>query len=111
MKLSFDAIIAPAKLTQYLLILRKRNDKSQWLAQAGYTLENWQILENNLRSQILPLEATPTESSRYGQIYEIRGELTGPNGKTLAVHTIWMMEATTGQTKFITLYPDKDKQR
>lgn len=111
MKLPADAIIAPAKLNQYLLVQRKRSDKSAWLAQAGYTLDNWQTLVQDLRSQVLRLEATPTDKSVYGQMYEIKGPLTGPNGKTLVVHTVWMTEAATGKTKFITLYPDKGKRR
>jgi hypothetical protein len=85
MKLPENTLIAHEKLTQYLLALRKRNDKSQWLAQTGYTIENWQLLENDLRTQLLPLDATPTESTKYGQMYEIRGKLTGPNGRSLLV--------------------------
>ena len=107
MKLPDNILIAPEKLTQYLLVEKKRNDKSKWLAQAGYTLENWQELENDLRLQILPGEATSTESTPYGQKYEIKGKLTGPNGKTLGVITVWMTEVVSGVTKFITMYPDK----
>ncbi|MGR3173037.1 MAG: DUF6883 domain-containing protein [Candidatus Scalindua sp.] len=99
--------IAPEKLKRYLLVLRKRNDKSQWLSQAGYNLENLHTLEKDLRSQLLSLDATPTESTKYGQMYEIRGNLTGPNGKTLMVYTIWVIETATGVTKLITMYPDK----
>ena len=111
MKLPADTIIASAKITQYLLVQRKRNDKSTWLAQAGYSLDNWQTLANDLRRQILPLEAMLTDKSVYGQMYEIKGQLTGPNGKILAVHTVWMTEAATGETKFITLYPAKGRRR
>jgi hypothetical protein len=107
MKLPDDTVIAPEKLTQYLLVSKKRNDKSKWLAQGGYTLENWTELENDLRVQILSLEATATENTPYGQKYEIRGHLTAPTGRTLAVVTIWMTESATGVTKFITMYPDK----
>lgn len=107
MKLPDDTLIAQEKLTQYLLTLRKRNDKSQWLAQAGYTLENWQVLEKDLRNQILSVDATPTENTEYGQMYEIKRKLIGPNGKNLPVCTIWMTETATGNTKFITMYPDK----
>ena len=107
MKLSSNTLIAPEKLTQYLLIPRRRNDKSRWLAQAGYTIKNWQLLEKDLRKQILSLIAIPTEYTRYGQMYEIKGNLTGPNGKILTVCTIWMTETATGDTKFITMYPAK----
>lgn len=108
MKLSPDAIIAPAKLTQYLLKLLPQDDKSKFLAQAGYTQENWQQLEQDLREQILPLDAVFTEQTRFGTHYQIRGTLTGVNQVVLPVVTIWMMEKATGQTKFITLFPDKE---
>jgi hypothetical protein len=112
MKLHADTIIAPAKLTHYLLIFRPVDDKSKFLARAGYSLENWQQLESDIRSQILPLEAMPSdEVNRFGDMYEIRGSLTGPNGWSLRVITIWMIEYATGQTKFITLYPNKEDDR
>jgi hypothetical protein len=40
-------------------------------------------------------------------MYEIKGNLTGPTGRTLAVVTVWMTEIATGVTKFITMYADK----
>ncbi|MCI0399010.1 MAG: hypothetical protein L0332_24710 [Chloroflexi bacterium] len=107
MKLPIDATIAPAKLNQYLLVPKKRNDKSRWLAGAGYTLKNWTVLENDLRQQILSQEAVLVEVTSFGETYEISSELTGPNGKTLAIRTIWLQESDTGQTKFVTLFPDK----
>jgi len=107
MKLPLDSLIAHEKLTDYLLKPKKRNDKSKWLAQAGYTLENWQLLENDLRTQVLSLDATLIDKTRYGQMYEIRGKLIGPNGQALLVCTIWITEFTSGIAKFITMFPDK----
>ena len=109
MELSRDAVIAPAKLTKYLLNWREMDDKSKFLAQAGYGQENWQQLEADLRNQILPLEAMQSkEVNRFGDVYEIRGVLNGVNGVNLSVVTIWMIEYETKQTKFITLYPEKE---
>jgi hypothetical protein len=58
----------------------------------------------------------PKEIADYLQIhyftvrmYEIKGKLTGPNGKSLTVCTIWMTENETGNTKFITMYPNKGR--
>ncbi len=79
----------------------------QWLSKAGYTHDNWQILEKDLREQILTLGATPVEKTKYGQVFEINGEIVGPNGKSLSVTTIWMTENENNITKFITMYPDK----
>lgn len=106
MKLPENTLIAREKLTNYLLVWRKRNDKSEWLARAGYTRENWQILESDLRNQILSKNAIPAERTEFGQMYEIRGRLVGPNGKSLSVLSFWMTDNETGNTKFITMYPD-----
>jgi len=53
MKLSPEAIIAKPKLNGYLLKLLPQDDKSQYLQQAGFTLENWQDLEKALRGKTL----------------------------------------------------------
>ncbi len=101
--LDLNATIARAKLTNYLLVRLPQDDKSQFLEQAGYTLENWQQLEKDLRQQILTLDAVPTTITEYGQKYEIVGNLTGVNGKILSIKTIWIVTPT--ETKFVTLFP------
>ena len=107
MRLPKDALISDEKLVKYLLVLKKRNDKSKWLERAGYTLETWPILKADLRNQVLPGNASLIETTDYGIMYEIRSRLTGPNGRTLPVCTVWMVEKVTGIAKFITMYPDR----
>lgn len=107
MKLPADAVIAEDKLTRYLLLPHARGDKSAFLAGAGYTLGHADQLLRDLRTQILPLEAESLESTKFGQYYQVRGILTGPNGTALPVRTIWMTEHLSGATKFVTLIPDK----
>ena len=98
-----NAIIPTAKLVEYLLIPLKKDDKSKFLARAGYTLQNWQQLADDLRSQLLPLPALPTVITPYGQKYIIVGELTGPNRVVLTVKTIWIIN--DDETRFVTLFP------
>jgi len=107
MKLPPDSIIAREKIERYLLVPQSRGDKSAFLALAGYTLDNPENLLTDLREQILPLDAAPLETKVFGQYFEIRGNLTGPNGVKLAIRTIWMTEHLSGETKFVTLIPDK----
>ena len=107
MKLPATAIIAREKITRYLLVPHARGDKSAFLRAAGYTLDNAYRLLDDLRSQILPLNAVPLENGKFGQYYEIRGTLSGPNGVVRAVRTIWITEHLSGITKFVTLTPDK----
>ena len=107
MRLPGDALVAREKLTEYLLRWRPEDDKSAFLAQAGYTLENADRLMADIREQLMPLEAELIENTDYGAKFSLAGVLTGPNGQPLRVVSIWMTEAATGQTKFITLYPDR----
>jgi hypothetical protein len=107
MKLPSDTIIAPEKLSRYLLVRQARADKSLFLAQAGYGLANADTLLADLRLQILPLAAELAEINQFGDFYEIRGRLIGPNGTTLRVLTIWLADRLSGRTKFVTLLPDK----
>ena len=107
MRLPMDTSIAREKLTEYLLRWRPEDDKSAFLARAGYTLENPDKLMVDIRDQLMSIEAEVNEKTEYGPKYTIRGALHGPNGRILRVVTIWLTEETTGRTKFITLFPDK----
>jgi hypothetical protein len=106
MKLPADSEIARAKVTKYLLTLRIEDDKSNFLALAGYTLAHADKLLEDLRG-LLAGEAEFVQSSEYGDKYRIHGTLTGPNGRKLRVISIWMIEEAAGRTKFVTLYADK----
>lgn len=110
MKLPSDALIATEKLTKYLLVKRPVGDKSEFLGRAGYTLDNWQQLEQDIRQQVLSQEAVPIEQTRYGEYFEIRTSLRGPNGVALNVRAVWMKESSSGVAKFITLYPDRGRR-
>ena len=107
MRLPANSVIAPEKATRYLLVPQARGDKSEFLALAGYTLQNAGQLLRDLRMQILPLEAVPAQSNSFGQYYEIRGWLAGPNGRRLCLRTIWITEHLSGLTRFVTLIPEK----
>ncbi|CUS38692.1 conserved hypothetical protein [Candidatus Nitrospira nitrosa] len=106
MKLPAETVISVEKLVRYLLVPQLRWDKSSFLRQAGYELNNAVHHLRDLREQILPLDVALLERNQFGQYYEIRGALTGPNGNILSVRTIWMTEHLSGITKFITLIPD-----
>jgi len=108
LKLPNETIIAPEKLTHYFLKWQVENDKSKFLAQAGYLLENWQQLERDIRSQVLPIEANLIRKTPYGDMFKIHSTLAGPNGVSLKIITIWMTEYKSQQTKLITLFPNKE---
>ncbi len=99
MKLPADSEIARVKVTHYLLKLREADDKSKFLAQAGYTVAHAKKLFQDLRG-LLAVEAEFVQKTEYGDKYQICGRLIGPNGRQLRA---------TRKTKFVTLYPDKNE--
>ncbi len=101
------AVIAPDKLTNYLLNLRheRGGTKARLLAQFGYTVQDWRRLEADIRRG-LEAEATLMRPTDYGVRYEIRMTLQTPLGEPLTVRTIWQIDAGTEVPRLITLYPD-----
>ena len=105
MQLDPPFLIVESKLTKYLLITLLKDDKSNYLGLAGYTISNWPILEKDLLALTELDNAVYEGTTVFGHSYSITGRLIGPNGRSLLVKTIWMREKKTGFTKFITLYP------
>lgn len=107
MKLHEDVVIPQDKLLRYLLVFREKSDKSGFLALAGYTRDNWEVLERDLRQLVKNYEVSATEPSPHGIKYIIRGTLTGPNGRSLNVTTVWIKNLM-GETSFVTLVPEQE---
>ena len=76
------AVVAPAKIQDYLLSTSHPvgRFKEPFFANLGYTVANWQILEQDLLALVGSGEAEPGRESPYGQKYEIHGTLNGPSG-------------------------------
>ena len=106
MKLPETSKISKDKLLKYLLVPRPENDKSKFLKQAGYTLNNWERLRNDLRKALKLEEAEKIDENEYGEIFELKTELQGPASVSLHVVTIWIKLKSTGETRFVTLFPE-----
>ena len=111
MKLPLGSVIGDQKLKKYLLSPRVEDDKSGFLAIAGYTTGHWRVLEVDLRQLIAENDADLTRSTVYGDIYEVKGSLIGPNGKTLHIISVWIRLKSNNETRFVTLVPDKTISR
>ncbi|HEY9633953.1 MAG TPA: hypothetical protein V6D14_11130 [Coleofasciculaceae cyanobacterium] len=107
MRIPADAVIPEEKLTRYLLIPRARDDKSKFLAQAGFTQENPKLLLISLRLLASSAEAVEDGTNEYGTFYRVEGELQGANERNLAVVTIWIRWDLDGSFHFVTLKPQK----
>mgnify|MGYP001267654704 CR=1 FL=1 len=109
MKIPIDAVIPPPKLNQYLLVFHEQDDKSLFLAQAGFTQDNPNQLEAAIRQLIMTYEAVWDIENEHGIFYLVEGMLQGVNERQLAVVTVWMQLKATSQFRFITLKPARKK--
>jgi len=103
-----DLIIPDAKITHYLLVQKARNDKSKFLAQAGFTQENSEVLKVAIQRQAVASEAVEDRSNEYGTFYQVEGDLVGANGANLSVVTVWLQRQIDGKFQFVTLKPRKE---
>jgi hypothetical protein len=105
MKIPADAIIAPSKLTDYLLLARPWDDKSKFLGQAGFRRDSPELLEAAIRQLAADTEAVDDGVNEYGKFWRADGVLLGPNGVTLDVTAIWLEWRADGSFHFVTLKP------
>lgn len=108
MRVPEDLIIPDDKITRYLLVQKARNDKSKFLAQAGFTQENPEALKTAIQTQALAAEAVEDRSNEYGTFYQVEGDLVGANGVRLLVITVWLQKQIDSKFQFVTLKPFKE---
>ncbi|MFN5514268.1 MAG: DUF6883 domain-containing protein [Cyanobacteriota bacterium] len=97
MRIPKDLIIPEAKITSCLLVQKTRNDKSKFLAQAGFTPQNPDALKTAIQTQALAKEAIEEKSNEYGTFYQVDGALIGINGVNLLVVTVRLRRRIDGK--------------
>jgi hypothetical protein len=105
MKIPDDAVIPVEKLTKYLLVPRPWDDKSRFLAQAGFDQSNPDALMAAIRALAIRAEGSEDGSNEYGTFYRLEGSLVGPGGQSLDVVTVWIRWHADGSFHFVTLKP------
>ncbi len=109
MRIPPDAVIPAEKLNQYLLIPRPWDDKSEFLARAGFSLADSAALGRAIRSLAGSVDAFEDGQNEYGTFFRVEGELAGPNGRPLLVVLIWLQWNIDGTFHLVTLKPQSKK--
>lgn len=101
------AVIKGTKLFDYLLSNSHPvgRFKAKFFANLGYSQENWQRFETDLRNQHLTRPATLVGTTGHGRKYEIRAILNGPNGRASEVVSAWIIRNGEDVPRFVTAYP------
>ena len=105
MRIPAEAVIPPEKLTHYLLQPRPWDDKSKFLAGAGFSLKDPATLEDAIRRTAAFFDAIEDGDNEYGTFFRVEGLLQGPAGRSLQVVLIWLQWTLDGTFHFITLKP------
>jgi NADH:ubiquinone oxidoreductase subunit D len=105
MKIPADAIISEEKFTRYLLVKREFDDKSRFLAIAGFTFNNYLLLIDEIRRLISENNAVKIRTDEYGTFFKTTGFIYGQTGVKINVSTIWIQRKVDGLFQFVTLIP------
>ncbi len=102
------AVIAKDKLCDYLLnpVHRRGGSKARLLLSMGYSGDDWQQLECDLRVHHLAAEVDCEADSDYGKRYEIVAPLPALGGGRVLFRSIWQIDTGTDFPRLITLYPE-----
>ncbi|MBV5260189.1 hypothetical protein FLX56_17395 [Synechococcus moorigangaii CMS01] len=87
-----NGTIAHEKPINSLLKFQVKNDKSKFLAQAGFTQENLEQFKQAILNLPRDNEAIQERVDKYGTSYRVEGQLQGVYGK-LEVVSIWQQQA------------------
>lgn len=109
MKLPYrkDVFISRNKLTKYILSEKHAigRFKAKFFRNLGFDETNVDFFEDSLRSLVEFEDIKEKLFSAYGTKYIIDGKIDAPNGKTVKVRTIWILEKGQKRPRFITIYP------
>jgi hypothetical protein len=102
-----QVFIDVAKLRSYLLSFTHPvgRFKGAFFAAFGYTPENWRQLDADLRQLVQSQDAKKGDPTVYGQKYEVRGIIKGPNGKAVEIVTVWIILKGENVPRFVTAHP------
>jgi hypothetical protein len=102
-----NAIIESSKVRDYLLSPTHPigHFKAVVFNALGYSVEDWQRLEEDLLALTRANPAMPGRLSPHGQKYEVSGKLVGPNGRIATFVTVWIIRFDDPAPRFVTATP------
>lgn len=102
------AIIPAEKLRDYILSPSHPvgKFKAVFFESLGYTQENWQNFEEEIRNLIANNEASAVEQNEYGQKFEVKGIINGYRNNSSLIKTVWIILNDEENPRFITAYPE-----
>ena len=104
---SEHAVVPPDKLRDYILspVHPVGRFKSAFFRGLGYSADEYEKLESDIRS-LLVAEAELAKITDFGSLYLVRGVLSGPNGRSGLIVTVWIILSGQVAPRLVTAYPE-----
>lgn len=102
-----DAVVPPAKIVDYLLSETHPDGKhkAKFFYAFGFSLDDWQALEQTLRQHIVEYQVAKIELSRFGTRYVVEGIIQAPDGRSPLSRTVWFIKNEEVTPHFVSAYP------
>jgi hypothetical protein len=103
-----NATMADAKITQYLLNTTHATGaaKAAFFGSFGFSLANWVELKKALLDHPLQNPVTDQTHNPFGHKFEVSCSLVTPDGRNPCIISIWTIEPSGPNPRFITAYPN-----
>ena len=104
------AIVEREKIADYLLDSAHPDNsgKAEFFERFGFRRNESKILADALLALVHKAEVAQSMKSPHGQKYVIVGRIESPNGKTVSVRTIWIVDKGLNIARLVTAYPHKE---
>jgi hypothetical protein len=102
-----QAIVDSEKIRGYLLSPSHPvgRFKSVFFGALGYSVNQWEVLRDDLLDVARTADAESGQSSRFGQKYETRATLAGPKGRSAPIVVVWVVRTGESVPRFVTAFP------
>jgi hypothetical protein len=101
------AFVADAKVRDYLLDPShpENGGKAGFYTSFGFTRRAWAELAAALRRHAITHPVSRVRPDPWGTRYEIRGRLESPDRSNPIVWSVWVIDPSNGNPRFVTAYP------
>jgi hypothetical protein len=102
------AVVEASKVREYLLSPSHPigRFKATVFNALGYEQPDWPRLRDDLLLHGRSGQARLAEATQYGQKYVVSGNVTGPNGRSGRLVSVWLVASEGSAPRFLTAYPE-----
>lgn len=101
------AYIPKAKITEYLLAEQHPvgGSKAKFFRAFEFNESNADLLERALLNVASSADTSQVKEVERGIKYVLIGDIQTPNGRTITIVTVWIIEKSQNNPRFVTAYP------